>query len=161
MAARGPAGASHLRYGLPDLHLVTRAYADRFQVVVGGDEAIAVVNLHPVAASPRVPARRPDDARISRIHRGPAGRRIVLAQVEVSRKSTQRADPESERRTRIKDLQRCHEEPARGPANPGRSHRQPWEPAVSEAADSRVGKGKDRVGVGEDGRRQRSRPNLV
>lgn len=107
-----------------------------------------MVNLHPVAASPGVPARGPDDARISRVDRGPARRRIVLPQVEISRESAQRADPESERRTRVKDLQRRHQEPAGGSANPGRPHRQPWEPAIPEAADSRVGKGEDRVGVG-------------
>lgn len=161
MAARGPTRGTHLCDGLPDLHLVTRTYANRFQVVVGGDEAIAVVNLHPVAASPGVPARRPDDARIRRVNRGPARRGIVLSQVEVSRKSAQRADPESERRTRVKDLQRCHQEPDGGPANPGRANRQSWESAIPGAADCRVGKGKDRVGVGQDGRRQLSRSHLV
>jgi len=106
VAARGPPGGAHTGDDLANLHLVTGMHADGLKVVVGGDEAVAVVDLYPVATAPRMPAGGPHNTRISCVDGCAAGCRIVLAQMEVSRCPAERADPETERRTRIEELER-------------------------------------------------------
>lgn len=106
VAARGPPGGAHTGDGLANLHLVAGMHADGLKVVVGGDEAVAMVDLYPVAAAPRMPAGGPHNTRISRVDGRAAGCRIVLAQMEVPRRPAERADPETERRTRIEELER-------------------------------------------------------
>ena len=96
MAPGGPAGGSHPRHDLPCLDLVPGADGNGFEMVVGGDEAIAVVDLHPVSASPGMPASRPHNTRIRGINRCAAGGGIVLAKVEVPRCTAERADPGTE-----------------------------------------------------------------
>jgi len=66
------------------------------QVVVGGDQPVAVVDLHAVATAPGVPANGPDHAGVGRVDPGAAGSREVLPPVELTRSSGQRADPEAE-----------------------------------------------------------------
>lgn len=72
VATGGPACAAHLRNRLPHVDRIAAADRDRFQVVVGGDEAVAVIDLDPVAAAPGMPPRRTDHAGVRRIDRGSA-----------------------------------------------------------------------------------------
>jgi hypothetical protein len=70
---------------------------DALQVIVGGDQAVAVVNFHPVAATPRVPPGGPDHAGIGCIDAGAAGGSEVLAPVEFSQFAGDRAAPLAKR----------------------------------------------------------------
>jgi len=96
VAPGGPSGGTHLGDELANINLVARMHSDGIQMVVGGDQAVAVVDLHPVATAPRVPACCPDHSRVRRIHPGSARRRIILAEVEVSGGPGQRAHPVTE-----------------------------------------------------------------
>ena len=82
VAAGGRSGGSHARNDLAHPHRVTLLDGDRFQMVVSGDESVAVVDFHAVPATPRVPADCPNNAGIGRIDTGTAGRGIVLPPVE-------------------------------------------------------------------------------
>ncbi|MDQ0680171.1 hypothetical protein QFZ30_003553 [Arthrobacter pascens] len=106
-AGGGPCGA-HARDDLADLHGIAGMHGYGFKVVVCGDESIAVINFHPVAAAPWVPAHGPDHTRIRRVNPGAAGCRVVLAQVEVSGTPGDRADAQAKGRTLIEDFKRCH-----------------------------------------------------
>ncbi|YCH18012.1 hypothetical protein M1E17_03605 [Arthrobacter sp. D1-29] len=92
VAAGGPSGGSHPGDHLAHLHRVTRLHANGFQVVVGGDKTVAMIDLYSVAAAPRVPARGAHRARIRGIDPGAAGGCIVLAEVEVTACSGEGAD---------------------------------------------------------------------
>lgn len=91
MAPGGPAGGSHPRHDLPCLDLVPGADGNGFEMVVGGDEAIAVVDLHPVSAAPGVPPDRPYHSGVGGVDPGAAGGGIILAPVEFSWLTVQRA----------------------------------------------------------------------
>lgn len=84
VAARGPAGGAHLGDRLPHLDGVANANADGLQVVVGGDQPVAMVDLHPVAAAPGVPAGGADNPAVGGVNGGSAGRREILAEVEIA-----------------------------------------------------------------------------
>ena len=101
VAARGPSGGPNTRDDLAHPHLVAGVHTNGFEVVVGGDEPVAVVNLNPVAAAPGVPAGRPHNTGVSGVDGSSAGGCVILAQVEVSRCPADRADPEPERRARV------------------------------------------------------------
>jgi hypothetical protein len=122
VAACGPSGGPHPCNDLAHLHLVTGLDADGLKVVVGGDEAVAVVNLHPVAATPWVPSGRADNAGVSRMDGGATGCCIILAQVEIPCRPAERTDPEAERRTRIEELERSHQEAGSWPAHASRAY---------------------------------------
>jgi hypothetical protein len=124
VAACGPSGGAHPCNDLANLHLVTGLDTDGLKVVVGGDEAVAVVNLHPVATTPWVPSGRANNTGISRIDGGAAGCGIILAQVEIPGSPAERTDPETERRTRIEKLERSHQEAGSGPVHASRAYRQ-------------------------------------
>jgi hypothetical protein len=91
-----PSGGTHLGDELSNIDPVARAHGNGFEVVVGGDQPAAVVDLHPVAPAPRVPAGGPDHARVSGVDLCSAWRGIVLAEVEVVGGSGQGAYPETE-----------------------------------------------------------------
>ncbi|MDQ0770719.1 hypothetical protein QF031_003468 [Pseudarthrobacter defluvii] len=59
VAARGPSGGPHTGDDLAHPHFVAGVHANRLKVVIGGDKAVAVVNLYPVAAAPGMPAGGP------------------------------------------------------------------------------------------------------
>ncbi len=59
--------------------------SDSLQMVVRGDEAVAVVDFHAVAATPRVPAHGPDHPGVDCVDEGAARRGEVLAPVELPR----------------------------------------------------------------------------
>ena len=97
VAACGPSGGSYPRDDLAYLHSVARVDTDGLEVVVGGDEAVPVVNLYPVAATPRMPACRTHNPGVGCVDGRAAGGGVVLAQVEVPSRPAERADPKAER----------------------------------------------------------------
>ncbi|MCU1566025.1 MAG: hypothetical protein JWQ56_962 [Pseudarthrobacter sp.] len=99
VASCGPAGAAHRGDELASIDFVTRVHSNGIQVVVGGDQAVAVIDLHPVAPAPRMPACCADHSGVRCIHLGSARRGVVLAEMEVFGGPGQGADPETERRT--------------------------------------------------------------
>ena len=56
VASRRPTGAAHPAEDLAGVDLVARTDSDCLKVVVRCDQPVAVVDFHPVAAAPRVPA---------------------------------------------------------------------------------------------------------
>ena len=161
VAARGPSGGAHACDDLANLHPVAGMNADGLQVVVGGDESIAVVDLYPVAAAPWMPAGRPHNTRISCVDGRAAGRRIILSQMEVPRSAAKRADPETERRTRIEELERCHQEAGQRPARTCGSQGQGTRTHLPGATDRRVREGQRDLRTGQDCGRKRAGHNLV
>jgi hypothetical protein len=117
VATGGPPGGAHPGDGLANLHLVTRADGNRLKVVVGGDEAVAVVDFHPVTAAPGMPAGSPHNAGIGGVNGGAARSRVVLAKMEITCRPRQRAGAEAEGRARIQEGQRCHQETGGRPAD--------------------------------------------
>lgn len=109
VAACGPPCGTDAGDGLAGPHLVAGPHGDGFQVVVCGDQPVAVVHLHAVAAAPEVPAGGADPAGISGVDRGAAGRGVVLAQMEVSRPAIDRAGAQAKRRRGHHDFQRSYE----------------------------------------------------
>lgn len=118
----GPPGGSHLGDDLPHLHGLPRPDGNGLEVVVRGDQPVSVVNFHAVPAAPRMPACRPDHAGVGGIDPGAAARSKILAQVEISGRTGDRADAEPKGRTRGKHLQGRHQEALRRALQPGRGH---------------------------------------
>jgi hypothetical protein len=96
VAPCGRTRSANFRDDLPHLDGVPLLDGDPFQMVIGGDQPIAVVDLHAVAAAPRMPAHSPDHTGVGRIHPGAARSSKILAPVELARSPGQRADPEPE-----------------------------------------------------------------
>lgn len=80
-ACRGPRGPD-LSDEFPHLDRLALLHTDALKVVVGGDQAVAVIDFHPVAAAPGMPPHCPHHAGIRRINVGSAGGSKVLAPVE-------------------------------------------------------------------------------
>jgi hypothetical protein len=97
MTAGGPPGGAYPRDDLAYFHTVARVDANGLEMVVGGDEAVPVVNLYAVAAAPRMPACRTHHPGIGCIDGRATGGCVILAQVEVPRRPAERTDPEAER----------------------------------------------------------------
>jgi hypothetical protein len=126
-------------------------------VIVRGDKAVAVVDLHPVAAAPRVPSCGTYHSGIRGVHFGFTGGRVVLAEMEVSCGPGERAYAETEGRAGVKLLEGCHQESSRRPAEPGRVHYQGPFPVV--ASNHRVGERDQRPRICEDRPLQQARTN--
>ncbi len=94
---------------------VTLFDGDRFEVVVRGDEPVAVIDLDPVAATPGMPADGPDHTGIGCVDPGAAGCREVLAPVEFAGSAGNRAGAQPERGRRHEVLKGSHEEAERRP----------------------------------------------
>lgn len=109
VAAGGPSGSTYPGNDLAHLDGFPCPDGDRFQVVVGGDQPVAVVDLHPVAAAPGMPAGGPDNTSVGRVDPRAAGCGVVLAEVEVPRRSGQRADPVAEGRAWPEHLKGRHQ----------------------------------------------------
>jgi hypothetical protein len=124
VASCGRSGGTHLGDELADADPFARAHGNGFQVVVGGDQAVAVVNLHPVAPAPGVPSGGADHSRIGSIHFRSARCGIVLAEVEVARGPGQGAHPEAKGRAGDEQFKGRPEEAGRGPPQAGGPHRQ-------------------------------------
>jgi hypothetical protein len=163
VAARGPPGATNTRDDLSCLHRVARMDTDGIEVVVGGDESVAVIDFHPVAATPGVPSSRANNTGVSCVDGCAAGRGIVLAQVEITSGPADRTDPETERRTRIEKLKRGHQKTGARPAQARRPYRQVSVGSLRRTPYCRVreGQGDQRIGHYRRGRKGTCCADLV
>ncbi len=134
--------------------------ANRLKVVVRGDKAVTVVDLHPVASAPRMPSGRPDHPGVGRIDGGSASGREVLAKVEVSRSPAEGTHPETEGRARVEHLERRHQEACRRPAYTGRAYHYSRR-RILETAQRCMREGQSDIGIRGDGRRKGTGTNLV
>lgn len=96
VAACGGTRSSHACNDFTDLDGFPFFDRDCLKVVVGGDQAIAVIDLHPVAATPKMPAYGPDHAGVGRIDAGAAGSRKILPPMEFAGHTGQGARAETE-----------------------------------------------------------------
>jgi hypothetical protein len=62
VASRRPPGSAYPGNGLPNIDEVTAADGNGLEMVVGGDESVAVIDLNPVAAAPWMPSGGTDHA---------------------------------------------------------------------------------------------------
>ncbi|MDQ0729592.1 hypothetical protein QFZ57_000386 [Arthrobacter sp. B1I2] len=161
MAACGPSGGANTSDHLAHLHLVAGLDTDGLKVVVGGDEPVAVVDLHPVATAPGVPSGGAHNTGISRMDGCATGRCIILAQVEIPRRPAERTDPETERRARIEELKRCHQEACSRPAHARRAYCQGTGGVLGNTPNWRAWEGQADLRIGQDGGRKGSCTNLV
>lgn len=106
VASGGPAGGADGRDNLAGTHALALLNGDPLKVVVGGDESVPVVDLHPVATTPGVPTRSANHTGVGREDAGPAGSCEVLARVEFTGFTGNGAGPHAERRTGGEELQR-------------------------------------------------------
>ena len=137
VAARGPSSSTHPRNDLAHLDGVPCPDRDRLQVVVRGDQPVAVIDLHPVAAAPRMPAGGADNTRVGRIDPGAAACRIVLAEVEVPCRSREGADPVAKGRTRPEDFKGRHQGPLRRAFEPGGGNVELGAAILRDSSDNR------------------------
>lgn len=94
---------------------------DPLQMVVGGDKAVAMIYLHAVAATPGVPAHRPDHAGVGCVNESAAGRGEVLTPVELPGQSREGVNPPPERRAWNQHLKRRVKFPGGRPVKGTRS----------------------------------------
>jgi hypothetical protein len=113
---RGADPGNHLAY--PDRFPL--GHCDSLQVVVRGDQAVAVINFDAIAAAPRVPADGPDHAGVGCVDERAASRGEVLAPVELSRRPGEGIDPQPKGRARNQHFERRVELPGRGPVKGAR-----------------------------------------
>ena len=84
VASGGRACGPDLGDEFPHPDRLALLHADAFEVIVGGDQAVAVVDLHSVAAAPGMPSHCPHHAGVRCIDVGPTGGRKILAPVELT-----------------------------------------------------------------------------
>ncbi|KRE82314.1 hypothetical protein ASG86_11735 [Arthrobacter sp. Soil764] len=130
-------------------------------MVVGGDEPVAVIDFHTVAAAPGMPPCRAHNTGVSCVDGGAAGRCIILAQVEITGSPADGTDPETEGRTRIQKLQRGHEKAGSGPAHACGANCQGPVAALDGIPYCRVREGQGDQRIGQDGRGDRTCAHLV
>jgi hypothetical protein len=150
VASCGPSGGTHLGDELSNIDPFARAHSNGFQMVVGGDQAVAVVNLHPVAPAPGVPSGGADHSRIGGINFRSARRGIVLAEVEIARGPGQGTHPETEGRAGYEQFKWRPEEAGGGPAQARGPHRQRLGTFPGVTAHCRAGKGNQGLWSGDD-----------
>jgi hypothetical protein len=122
VAPRGPACGSHSRKDLAHLHRVPCPDGDGLQVVVGGDQTVAVVNFHAVPTTPGVPPRGPDHTGVGGVNPGAATRGEILAEVEVPGMPRDGTNAEPEGRALREYFQGRHQGALRRPLQLGGSH---------------------------------------
>jgi hypothetical protein len=146
----GPAGGAHPCDDLAHLHGVPRPDGDGLQVVVGGDQPVAVINLHAVSAAPGMPASRPDHAGVGGIDPGATACCEVLAQVEVPSQTRNGTDAEPEGRARRECFQGRHQGAFRRAAQLGGSHIQRSLAVLCDRPDHGAAEGDERPAVRQD-----------
>ncbi|MGY2743871.1 hypothetical protein ACVWZ8_000988 [Arthrobacter sp. UYCu723] len=109
MTSRGGSSGADPGNDLADTHRIALLNGYGLKVVVGGDEPVAMVDLHPVPAAPGVPADGPHHAGVGRIDPGAAGSGVVLAPVEFAGVTSQRARAQTVGGRLTKRFQRRHE----------------------------------------------------
>jgi hypothetical protein len=97
MATRRGTRGSNSCDDFPNLDRFSLFDCDCLKVVIRGDKAVAVIDLHPVAAAPLVPAHGPDHAGVGGIDTGAAGSSKILPPMELTGDSRQGARTEAER----------------------------------------------------------------
>lgn len=115
VAAGGPARGANGGNDLAGPYAVPGLNSDSLEVVVGSDQAVAVVELNTVAAAPRVPTGRPNNAGIGREYPGATGCREVLAGVELIMFPGDRAGAQAKGRAWCQELQGRDEHALAGP----------------------------------------------
>ena len=110
VASGGRSCGAHLGNDLTDTDWVTLCNCHGLEVVVRGDEPIAMVDLHPVAAAPRMPACGSHNSGISRVDTRATRSGKILAPVELTGFPCQGVMPQAEGGTRIQNLERGHQE---------------------------------------------------
>lgn len=98
MATGGRTGGSYPGDHLAHPHRFPFGYGDPLKVVVGGDQAVAVIDFHAVAAAPRVPADSTDHSRVGGVDKRSASRGEVLAPVEFAGQAGNGVYPQPEGR---------------------------------------------------------------
>lgn len=161
VAARGPSCGPNARDDLACLHCIACMDADGLKVVVGGDEPVAMIDLHTVAATPGMPSGRAYNTGISSVDGHAAGRCIILAKVEITGAPVDGTDPEAERRTRIEELKRGHQKTCSGPARARRPYCQGRWGTCGRTPYCRVREGQGDQRTGQDGGRKGGAADLV
>ncbi|GAA1260806.1 hypothetical protein GCM10009589_11110 [Arthrobacter pascens] len=110
VAPGGRSCGTHLGNDLTDTDSVALGNCHGLEVVVRGDEPIAMVDLHPVSAAPRMPSCGSHNSGIGRVDTGATGSGEILAPVELTGFARQGVMPQAEGGTRIQNLERGHEE---------------------------------------------------
>ena len=141
VATRRPSGGTHTGNDLAHLDGIPSPDSDGFQVVVGGDQAVAVVYFHTVAAAPGMPARGANHTGVCGIDPRAAVGSIVLAKMEVPRRSGEGADPLAEGRTWPEHFKGRHQGPFRRPFEPGRRNVELDVPILGDGGDDGTAEG--------------------
>lgn len=113
VAAGGRTRSAHPGDYLPHVDGLARLDGNGFEVVVGRNEPVSMVDFGPVAAAPRVPANGPYCSRVGRVNPRATGCGKVLAPVKFARQAGQGVEPESEPGRRSQFLEGCHQGPQR------------------------------------------------
>ncbi|MDI2022075.1 hypothetical protein PJL18_02604 [Paenarthrobacter nicotinovorans] len=137
VASRGPTGGANLGNDFADADRLALRHSDGLKMVVGGDQAVAVFDLHPVTATPDVPANRADHAGVGRINTRSASCSVVLPPVELTGQPGQWAVAVTVGGTRIEDFERGVKAAGGRTGESGRSHRQPGGTVLAYCPDHR------------------------
>ena len=106
VASCGPARGPNLCDDLAHPHRLALRDADCLEVVVRGDQAVAMLDFNPVATAPHMPSHSPHHAGVRGVDPRTAGGCIVLAPVELSCQARQGAVAVAVGRALIEDLKR-------------------------------------------------------
>lgn len=161
MAARGPSRGANPGNDLAHLHGIPRPDRDSLQVVVRGDQPVAVIYFHAVPAAPGMPAGGPHHAGVGRINPGAAGCSEVLAQVEVSGSAADGADAVAKGRTQDELFKGCHQGPLRRPLQLGGRHIERRSPTLRDRPDHGAAERNQRPVVCQNCRRQTKTTHLA
>ncbi len=146
----GPAGGTHPRDDLAHLHSIPRPDGDGLQVVVGGDQPVAVINFHAVSTAPGMPASSPDHAGVGGIDPGAAACCEILAQMEVPELPRDGTDAEPEVRAIREYFKGRHQGAFRRAMELGRGHIQRSLTVLGDRPDHGAAEGDERPAVRQD-----------
>jgi hypothetical protein len=141
VASRGGTRSAHPGNDFPNQNRVSLLDGDCLKVVVRGDQTVAVIDFHPVAATPEVPAHSPDHTGVGRINSCAAGSSEILAPMEFAGHSGQGAGTEAERRAGNQEFKWSHEGSCRRTAHFLNGHVQLMFSVFGPGPDSGAAKG--------------------
>ncbi|OFI38512.1 hypothetical protein BIU82_04115 [Arthrobacter sp. SW1] len=105
MAPRGRSRGTHLGDHLAHTDRLAPLHANALQMVVGGNQAVPVINLHAIPAAPKMPAHGTYHAGVGGIDPGAARSGEVLSPMELAGAAAERIHPQTEGRTGNKVFQ--------------------------------------------------------